>query len=444
MKHQKNIFLILGITVIAITLLAIFFPNKKKSFVGPVSAITADTSKTASIDSFRVRPLTNIKYERTAQRQEQGKYLVTGLLECFMCHSERNWDAPGAPPLVEKYGSGKLLWEDSLHHIFAPNITPDKETGAGKWTDDMFARAIREGVGHDGRALAPDMPYNTFKNLSDEDLASIIVYLRSIPPVHHVVPKTIIPTGDRSWIEKSLRPITKPILAGNFPNMKNRGHYLVSLADCGGCHTSHANYNPGIYAGGNLIDHGHGKAFSANITSDPSGMAYGPEGFIFVMRTGKGGMLSNNMPWVALKNINDSDLRAIYAYLKAMPPSQHYITNQKPFTHCVICGQDHGLGDRNKLEKPAGIKLDPDLYDKYAGTYYNKEFDFSTVVKRDGNKLIFIPWENGPKVELIPQSELHFLAPGWYLPFTFTKDKDGHVISIVEDSDEGLTYTKIK
>ena len=143
-------------------------------------------------DSFKVRPLTNIKYERTAQRLKQGEYLVTSLLECFMCHSERNWKASGAPPFTDKKGSGSILFEDSTSRLIAPNITPDKETGAGTWTDDMFARAIREGVGHDGRALSYYMLYNNFKNLSDEDLAAVIVYIRSIPPIHNVVLPTIL------------------------------------------------------------------------------------------------------------------------------------------------------------------------------------------------------------------------------------------------------------
>jgi hypothetical protein len=65
--------------------------------------------------------------------------------------------------------------------IVAPNITPDRETGAGNWTDDMLARAIREGIGHDDRALFPGMWYESFAMLSYEDLAAVIVYLRSIP-----------------------------------------------------------------------------------------------------------------------------------------------------------------------------------------------------------------------------------------------------------------------
>jgi len=68
------------------------------------------------------------------------------------------------------------------------NITPDPETGAGNWTDDMLARAIREGIGHDGRALFPFMPYPDMRHISDEDLASVIVYLRSIPPIRKALP----------------------------------------------------------------------------------------------------------------------------------------------------------------------------------------------------------------------------------------------------------------
>ncbi len=442
MTQNKNTFQIIIVALVAIIGFVIFScANKKKK---GASVSTKVVSKRSANDTFRVRPLTNIQYERTAERLKRGEYLTTGLLACFWCHSERDWKTPGAPPIKALPGSGNILYEDSTIRLAPPNITPDKETGAGTWTDDMLARAIREGVGHDGRALSGAMPYNNFKRLSDEDLASVIVYLRSLPPVHHVVPPTKISADERSGTEKSLRPIIASVFAPDSSDQRKWGAYLVRLAGCADCHTSRADYCPGAYAGGNLIDHGHGSAFSLNISPDPSGMNYGLEGFTFVMRTGKGGTLGNNMPWVIFKNINDNDLKAIYTYLGTIPPSQHYISNQKPFTHCAICGQEHGLGDKNKLVKPVGIKLDPDLYDQYAGTYYNEEFNFSPIITKEGSKLIFQTWEKGPKIELIPQSALHFAAPGWYLPFTFIKDKDGHVTGMVEDSEEGLAYNKIK
>ena len=79
-----------------------------------------------------------------------------------------------------------------MGQIVAPNITPDRETGVGSWTDDQLARAIREGIGHNGQALFYLMPYESYSHLSDEDLASVVVYLRSLKPVYHVVPPTQI------------------------------------------------------------------------------------------------------------------------------------------------------------------------------------------------------------------------------------------------------------
>jgi hypothetical protein len=67
--------------------------------------------------------------------------------------------------------------------LYALNITCDKETGIGSWTDDQIARAIREGIGCGDRALFPTMPYQKFRHLSDEDLASVVAYIRTVPPV---------------------------------------------------------------------------------------------------------------------------------------------------------------------------------------------------------------------------------------------------------------------
>src|SRR4029079_7190434 len=161
-------------------------------------------------------------------------YLATAVLQCFSCHSSRNWQAPGAPPFDENGGGGDVIWEDSVMRLTAPNISPDKATGSGNWSDDMFARAIREGVGHDGRALSPLMPYMSFKHLSDEDLASVVVFLRSLKPIHNVVLPTKISAEARSWIEKMLRPVTQPVLPPDLSDEKKRGWYLVQLAGCSG------------------------------------------------------------------------------------------------------------------------------------------------------------------------------------------------------------------
>src|SRR5882762_4256998 len=139
------------------------------------------------------RALTDRKFEATPPRLARGKYLVDGVMGCFGCHTDQDWSKPGAPPVAGKEGSGHVWSDQDLPWLVAPNITPDKETGAGNWSDDTLARAIREGIGHDGRALAPVMPYPHYNQLSDEDLASVIVYLRTVPAVRSQLPTTKLP-----------------------------------------------------------------------------------------------------------------------------------------------------------------------------------------------------------------------------------------------------------
>lgn len=395
-------------------------------------------------DSFKVRPLTDITYERTAERLKQGEYLANGILMCFTCHSPRNWNAPGAPLLDDKKGSGgTIVNQDSTSLVIAPNITPDKETGAGTWTDDMIGRAIREGVGHDGRALSWQMPFMIFKNLSDEDLASVVVYLRSLSPIHNVVQQTKIPQAERLETQKILRPITEPVPTPDQSDPVKRGQYLVRIGECVGCHTGGYQFTPGLFGGGNFAHRYQNVAFSANITTDSSGISYGENGFLFVMKTGKGGTLSPVMPWLSFKNMKDEDLKAIYAYLKTLPKVSHYVNSQQPFTDCVLCGMKHGLGDRNVRRRPAGITIDPGVFEQYVGTYQEDEWKMTLIVKRSGKKLVAKNWDQGPEFELVPQSETHFVALGLPLPLTFVKDEQGKVVKFVEDTDYGRVYKKI-
>src|SRR3989441_1430759 len=137
----------------------------------------------------RMRTLTDRRFETTNARLERGRYLVDSVMGCLGCHSPTDIRKPGAPPAASMLGAGARWADAGLPWVVVPNITPDKETGAGNWTDDMLARAIREGVGHDGRLLDPTrMPYEFYRAMSDEDLASIIVYLRSIPAIRNPLP----------------------------------------------------------------------------------------------------------------------------------------------------------------------------------------------------------------------------------------------------------------
>ena len=126
------------------------------------------------------RALTSRKFEVTPGRMRRGDYLVHAVMHCMGCHSKRDFKAT-PPVLLSKEGAGAVIFEEGSFRLVAPNITSDLETGIGKWSDDAIARAIREGIAVDGNALFPVMPYEHFRHLSDEDVASIVVLLRSVP-----------------------------------------------------------------------------------------------------------------------------------------------------------------------------------------------------------------------------------------------------------------------
>src|SRR5262245_66233757 len=98
-----------------------------------------------------------VECSSTPTRLMRGEYLVNHVTDCMGCHAEHDWTNREAPILPGTLGSGQgmKLLKGFPGQVYAPNITPDPETGAGNWTDDQLARAIREGVGHDGRALFP-------------------------------------------------------------------------------------------------------------------------------------------------------------------------------------------------------------------------------------------------------------------------------------------------
>jgi mono/diheme cytochrome c family protein len=305
----------------------------------------------------RSRPLTARTFEVTPARLERGKYLANGIA-CLYCHSPHDWSKADDPILPGMAAAGqKLPYYDLPGSVFAPNLTPDKDTGAGTWTDDMLARAIREGIGHDGRALFGIMPFPHYCNMPDEDLASLIVYLRSLPAVRNSLPKTEIIFPVKYIMRNDPQPITAPVSAPDVSDPVKRGRFLVNLIGCSDCHTpvdSHHVPIPGMdFSGGQVFRAPWGTAASANLTPDASGISYYNEGmFIKSMRTGTVGAreLNKTMPWSALRDLNDEDLAAMFAYLKTLKPIAHRVDNKEAPTLCPLDGTMHGAGNQNKKD----------------------------------------------------------------------------------------------
>lgn len=225
--------------------------------------------------------------------------------------------------------SGGLEFHLPIGTIRAPNITPDPETGIGRYRDEELARALRHGVGADGRALLPFMP---FAHLSDEDLIAVLSYVRSRPAVRHAVPTAsynplglvvralvLEPTGPS-------RPVPRTVQAGSTAEY---GRYLVNdVANCAGCHTRRdmrtgEQIGAPLAGGQEMESHDTpGLAFvTPNLTPDPrTGRITHWSEDAFVARF-RGPIADGTpMPWTVYARMSDDDLRAIHRYLRTLPP----------------------------------------------------------------------------------------------------------------------------
>jgi mono/diheme cytochrome c family protein len=339
MKKVLKISLVIVLCLVAVLAVGITATIGWRPFIGP-----------------RSRPLTDRVFERTPERWSRGKYIVENLAACVDCHSPHDWtkhDNP-IPSGMEGAGEDFSMLQGLPGHIVAPNLTPDMETGSGAWSDDALARSIREGIGHDGRTLFPFMPYERYRYLPDEDVASIIVFLRSLPAVRNPLPKTEIIFPVKYLMRGAPQPITDPVPAPDISDPVKRGAFLVTIASCRDCHTPMDKGEPlpnMDLSGGQIFDGPWGRVASANLTPDPSGIPYYDETmFLQAIRTGyvKARALNQIMPWRNYSGMTDEDLKAIFAYLKTVKPIHHVVDNAEPPTLCVICNATHGGGDKNR------------------------------------------------------------------------------------------------
>lgn len=362
---------------------------------------------------------------------ERGQYLVEGLLQCMICHSERNWSEPGAPPSEGQKGAGRIFREDGDYRIVAGNLTPDPESGIGRWSSVELARAIRRGIGRDGRRLHPLMYYNSFRHLSDADVDAVIAYLRSLDPIRNPLPATKLRQEERERLEAETPTELDPVdLSASDP--VERGRALVMLGDCRGCHTAWSGPRGPLFAGGNRIERGERVAFSSNITPHSTGIPYGREAFVSVMRSGRGGTLSPLMRWIAFRKLSDEDLHAMHTYLHSVEPFPHHVDNRAEPTYCEVCGQAHGLGELNSpLDVTSEVELDPASYVRYTGSYRSARLGRTLVVTARDSGLMVQAGDNAP-IRMIPISRSRFWGPLWLrVPLRFEFGRGGYAQRLI-------------
>ena len=163
----------------------------------------------------------------TESPRERGAYLVDVLAACANCHTPRSPN--GAGPAL----SGGTKFGGPESSLFAPNITPDRATGIGAWTDLQIIAAIRQSVRPDGSHIGPPMPQTAYRGMSDADTRAIVAYLRSVTAVVHMVPPSV-----RKMSPSNARVVSTPHPTSRPDNPIAQGRYIASaLSHCTECHT---------------------------------------------------------------------------------------------------------------------------------------------------------------------------------------------------------------
>jgi hypothetical protein len=255
-----------------------------------------------------------------AKLLERGTYLMNSIVACGNCHAQR--DKQGRP-IAELGLSGGEVFDEKPFKAYAANITPDPETGIGKWTEAQLMRGIREGIRPDGSLIGPPMPIHMYRGISDDDARALVAYLRAQPPVKNVVPKSIY----HIKLPRTYGPaIKKTIVAPSRNNQVKYGAYLAGpLGHCIDCHTPYNDRGMdmrSIGAGGAPFTGPWGVSVSRNLT--PTGLKHWSDAEIArAIREGKsrdGSPLKPPMAFGWYRNINDQDMTAIVAYLRSLKP----------------------------------------------------------------------------------------------------------------------------
>ncbi len=250
---------------------------------------------------------------------ERGRALMQGIVACGNCHTPQG---PNGPEAGKELAGGTPFAEKPFT-AYASNITPDKATGIGNWTDAQIVAAIREGRRPDGSIIGPPMPIGLYRGMSDADVNAIVAYLRTVPAVKNAVPKSEY----RMPLPPNYGPPVKNV-KGPAPGDKlAMGAYLAGpLGHCIECHSTPGpngapDFTSQLGAGGMRFEGPWGVSVASNIT--PTGLAkYSDATLKTIITTGvrpDGSRLKPPMGFAYYANMPAGQLDALVAYLRSLP-----------------------------------------------------------------------------------------------------------------------------
>jgi mono/diheme cytochrome c family protein len=258
----------------------------------------------------------------------RGRYFANAIVDCKACHTRRV-EADQTQLLAPEWTGGEIFdrrW-NLPGVLVTPNLTPDRETGIGNWSDDELRRAIRQGLNRAGEPLFPLMPAHFYRSMADTDLDALIAFLRALP-----AQKKSSDTATQLDMPRSALPrvpaLSAPVSAPPEGDPVARGKYIVTLANCITCHAPTAKGQPlpdRFLAGGVAFTTPFGSFVTPNITPDPeTGIGQHTDAeLVRLFREGKRKdgkqLMMNFMPWYIYRNMTDADLADVIAFLRSLP-----------------------------------------------------------------------------------------------------------------------------
>lgn len=302
-------------------------------------------------------------------RIERGRYLAV-LGDCTACHT-----APDGQPFA-----GGLALQTPFGTLVAQNITPDRETGIGNWTEDEFVAALHDGRGHNGTRLYPAMPYPAYTKMTDDEVRAIRAYLATVAPVRNKVISNQLPfplnirLAMVFWNALNFTP-------GRYQSNPdksvewNRGAYIVEgAAHCGTCHTPKT-----LFGGDKTATPLAGATlqgwFAPNITTDPhKGIGgWSKDDLVQYLKTGTNSWTLASGPMAeaishSTSKMTDEDIAAIATYLKdsgsggSTPKPVPVAADDKVMRvgaaiykdSCAACHKDTGAGESHLFPRLSG------------------------------------------------------------------------------------------
>lgn len=242
---------------------------------------------------------------------ERGKHLATAITKCAECHGENL--------------GGAVFLDIPPGRIVASNITSGRNGVAAQMTDEDWVRAIRYGIDTNGHALLV-MPTEEFHVMDDADLAAVIAYMKSVPPVDSDLPPTemrflgraLMAFGQLNMLGTEHISLTPPPPAPPAGVTIEYGRYLANIGGCVGCH------GPGL-SGGRVPGTPPELPPASNLTPSGQLQVWSEEDFFRAMREGmRPGDIPIHpfMPWKATRLMTDDEIRATLAYLRSVPPKE--------------------------------------------------------------------------------------------------------------------------